>query len=90
MKIALIVALIISALVPRSLKIRSEHRGYPKQFSVESQANPFQSALLGWLQVDQANLGFNIELAGDHRLRIDERLTSPHRSLLSVSLLGAR
>jgi hypothetical protein len=90
MKIALIAALILVTLLPRSVRIRSKHQGYPKQFSVESQANPLQSAVLRWLRVDQADLGFNIELAGDHRLRIDEKLTPPHRSLFSVSLFGAR
>jgi|GEM_PF-4284870 len=90
MKIALVAALILLALLPRSLKVRSEHQGYPKRLLVESQANPLQAALLGWLRVDQADLGFNIELAGEHRLHINERLAPPHRSLFSVSLLGAR
>ncbi len=90
MRIALIAALILVALLPRSVSIRSEHQGYPKRFSIESQANPLQATLLDWLRVDQADLGFNIELARDHRLRIDEKLTPPHRSLLSVSLFGAR
>ena len=90
MKIGLIAALMVFALLPQSVRIRSEPQGYPKQFSVESQANPLQAALLGWLRVDQADLGFNIDLIGDHRLRIDERLTPPHRSLFSVSLFPAR
>jgi len=90
MKTALIAAFILLALLPRSVRIRTGQQGYSKQFSVESQANPLQAALLGWLRVDQADLGFNIELVGDHRLRIDEKITPPHRSLFSVSLFGAR